>query len=416
MNLEEASRNIIQIVKEHSDQGGITKNEAVRKLSHDFGGSRSTYWKCFEYLLDPNGSKKIEARIVPPNKQRELLFSTEEYGRLEFLKKQLLEVDKFLEFVQNDPLVGDVYYPDSVDRKKLLKIIPLEDDLSDPVGRPLIETLFVDSKTGFNPDSLSKTSQSVLWHQIEKKDDMVDTICTLQARHDILEKLPFFLINHIKKQNSFSKVTKNEGLGMVSKYSIICSELLQKNYLYSPYYSEKFAKQLKRTTQVFLEKGIYTSDIEIDFLKTLGRYYFLISLKYSSDLKIDSSKEQIKISKFVQSFYSSNIQNNDLTTKSIGRNEKAKKDLEILDEDFHEYLTGLGPFDYIEEDTLKTLKKIDKSFGGRFIRKFKLNLQSDPIEVTYYYAEWLFKLGIFSTLEQKMIDLTILHAEIHIEE
>ena len=69
---------IIQLVKEHEDRGGITKNEACRILIENYGGSRSTYWKCFDYLMGPILAMKLKQRLFPQTTTRETLSHREE--------------------------------------------------------------------------------------------------------------------------------------------------------------------------------------------------------------------------------------------------------------------------------------------------------------------------------------------------
>jgi len=47
----EVKTGIIRLVEEHEVKNGISKNEAATILIARHGGSRATYWKCFNELL-----------------------------------------------------------------------------------------------------------------------------------------------------------------------------------------------------------------------------------------------------------------------------------------------------------------------------------------------------------------------------
>ena len=356
MQLQEGCQRIIQVVKEHEDKGGITKNEACRILIEKYGGSRSTYWKCFEHLLGSNSSKEVEARIIPPSKQLERLFPTEKNKKVGEFQIKLKTVKKLLELIDKTPLIGDCYAN------------PKKDGLLDPDN-------FTEAET------------------IRKESEKEIEIYTLQARHDILEKLPLFLINYInEKNNEFSKEAKQECMTLMTPTIISCVTLLQRDYSKSSYCSNQFIDNSHITTHVYFGKIEAEPDIVAEFLKILGRYYYLITDNFGDRFKIDSCTEQKIISNFASAFY---------PKTTINYAEDSKK---IHIDALSIYMTGRPPYhDIFKQDELQILDKIMDGLAGKIVRKYVLYSETDPTKIYDYYIKWIMSLQIFSKLERRLI-------------
>ena len=357
MQLQEGCQKIIQLVKEHEEKGGITKNEACRILIENYGGSRSTYWKCFDHLLGPNSGNEIEAKIVPPNKQLEKLFPTEKNKKVEEFRSNLKKAEKLIEFLEKTPLVGDCY-----------------------------ENLKNDKFLGSTNNVEAETIRKNTIKEIE--------IYTLQARHNILEKMSLFLINYInEKDNDFSKDAKQECMILMTPLIIKCVTILQKDYSKSVYCSNQFINNTNITTHIFFGKIESEPDIVAEFLKILGRYYYLISNKFANRFKIDSCKEQKIISDFARTFYPK-------TTMNYAEDSK-KIHIDVL----AMFMVENGPsyHEMIGSEELKILEKVMNGLAGKIVKKYITYSETDPLNIYDYYIKWIFSLQIFSKLERRII-------------
>lgn len=355
MQLEEGCQKIIQVVKESENDGGITKNEVCRKLIEKYGGSRSTYWKCFEYLLGL--SSEIEARIVPPNKQRELLFPTDKNRKVDGLRYKIKTAEKLIDLVEQTPLFGDCYKN------------PKKSKDLDPSNHIEVERIRKFTKK-----------------EIE--------IYTLQARHDLLEKISTFLIHYINdKTNEFSEDAEKECKEIMTPLIIRTITILQKDYSESVYCSNQFLDNVEFTTHIFSGKIDAESDIDAEFLKVLGRYYYLISEKFSNRFKIDSSKEQKIISDFTKTFYPKSQFKYDKNNKQISTEVLAAYFLVPISDDI------------VEQEERKILDKMMNGLAGRTVKKYILYGETDPIKIHEYYVKWFLSLHIFSNFEKKMVTL-----------
>ena len=357
MQLQEGCQRIVKLVKEHESRGGITKNETCRILIEEHGGSRSTYWKCFEQLLSPNSNNEIEARVIPPNKQLEKLFPTEKNRKIDEFRVKLETAKKMISFLEKTPLIGDCY--ENQKKNKLLA-------------------------------SPNNTEAETIRKGTEKSIE----VYTLQARHDILEKISLFLINYInEKNNGFSGDTKQECMNLMTPLIIHCVIVLQRDYSESAYCSNQFINNANITTHIYFGKIETEPDIVAEFLKILGRYYYLISNQFANQMKIDSCKEQKIISSFASSFYPKSKFNYDEDSKKIH--------IDVL----ADYILNSPPYILVESEEQKILDNVMGGIVGKLVRKYILYSETDPLNIYDYYLQWILSLRIFSKLEKRTVML-----------
>lgn len=339
----------------------------------EHGGSRSTYWKGFENLLGDKGGNLIESRIIPPNKQQTKLFPTESNKRMSEFKSKLDHVHRILNLLEKNPSIGDCYIND-IKNKRITKFSKKF-------------AIYFQQEA----DSIRKTNE-------EKYLD----VYTLQARHDLLEKLPLFLYDYVyDPDNGLTKV-KEECLKSCNPFIERCLQILQGNYSNSPFFSNFWGYECKSNTRIWRGRGQIIPNIESEFLKILGRYYFLISKELANKFKIDSCNEQKTISNFTMAFYP--------RSKVMIGFDPIKKQL-VESDDLYNYkwktISDLNTSQFpipIPED-------IDEGFdtlGNRLMHGFYDDDFNDPAGVVEYYLNWIISLKILSSLELGMIIITFI--------
>lgn len=359
---DEHKTNVVKIVQEYEEKGGISKNEAATLLIQRHGGSRSTYWSVFGQLIKDG---QIELKLV--SKQQSRLFPTENKKKIQEFQDKIKSIRNLLNLIDKHPQFGDCFSWHVTDKiPKLDAYYVREIDLWKRV-------------IGYTMDFASK-------------DRTPEAYC-LQARYDILKNLPIFLMDYINDPtNDFSNVVKEEALKTVYPLMVECIKKVQTEYSKSPYYSNKFFDDHKINTKISLIRGLPLEDIKAEFLRVLGRYYFSISKALSKD-KVDSCTEQKVISDFTRSFFTKSIIPNDALGDSIGEgliieywldNQKPRKR-------------------FFKEGMLERLDEVHNTLGGKFAKKFDKYGNNDPFIVADFYNNWVFTLGLFSILEKRII-------------
>lgn len=369
MRLEETNQKIIDIVKEYEGKGGITKSEACRILMNKFGGSRSTYWKSFDYLLSDEGGNKIEAKIIPPNKQQQTLFPTDSAKKLADFKKKILAVNILLDLIEKYPLIGDCY------------------------------TEIKNCPTHFSKRFIPYFHREAEVIRIDVTSEQYSDAYTLEARHDILEKLPAFLHDYISDSRTELDSVKAECLSLCNDVISRSVSMLQKNYSESPFLSNEFYNNIESNLHVWYSCGQKIPGIESDFLRSICRYYFLVSVEFAPKFKPDSSPQQRTISAFVRIFY-------------------PRKKLQIQRE-------GLYDYDYLSMHQLNTanipppplnlpgvIEEIEASLGQKFMAGFYDDDYNDPTGIAEYYLNWLISLKIFSVIELDVMRIIFFRATV----
>lgn len=359
---DDHKENVVKIVQEYEEKGGISKNEAATLLIERHGGSRTTYWKVFEQSV-----KEGDIELRPYRKQQYRLYPTESKKKIQEFYEKMNIVKKLLKLLDSFPQDGDCFSLEGKEKiPKLSKYYQNEIELWKRV-------------VGYTID-------------FDRRGIIANVYC-LQARYDILRNIPIFLVNYVNDPvNGFSKTVKDELMIIVQPILIECMKKLQKDYSKSPYYSTKFLESQTGNIEISLVNGLPLENISAEFLRILGRYYFLISKKLSK-YQIDSCKEQKAISEFVRCFYSKSKIPNDKLSESLTE--------ELIIE---YWLDNQKPRKrFFKEGMLERLDEVHRALGGKFAKKFDRYGNNDPFIVTNFYNNWIFTLGIFSLLEKRII-------------
>ena len=206
--------------------------------------------------------------------------------------------------------------------------------------------------------------------------------------------MSLFLINYInEKDNDFSKDAKQECMILMTPLIIKCVTILQKDYSESVYCSNQFINNTNITTHIYFGKIESEPYIVAEFLKVLGRYYYLISRKFTNKFKIDSCKEQKIISEFARMFYPKT------TLNYAEDSEKIHIDVLAM------YMLENGPpyHEMISSEELKILDKVMSGLAGKIVKKYVMYSETDPLNIYDYYIKWILSLQIFSKLERRII-------------
>lgn len=362
MKGDEIKSNITNLVQERESKDGISKNEAATILIERHGGSRATYWKYFAELVKEG---QIELRKI--TKQQERLFTTTKNRKINEFKEKIKHVKNLLDLLDNDSVTGDCF------------------------GWHVTDQITIEA---YHMRELELWKQVVGYTKEYESRYSSPTAFCLQARYDIIKNLPSFLANYINDpQNEFSESAKAECMEIIHSVMIKCLQMLQRDYTNSPYYSNQFDENHKINTRIALVRGLPLPDLQAEFLRILGRYYFLVSKNDSIGGKIDSCGKQKIISIFVQNFFSrSNIPNDKLS-------DSITSDLVV-----EYWLSNQKPRkQFVKPEMIERLDEAHKTLGGKFARKFDRYGNNDPFIVSSYYNEWVFSLGLFSTLEKRII-------------
>lgn len=377
LKIAETAQKIVELVQEYEEKGGITKNEACRILIEKHGGSRSTYWKGFDYLLSNGGGNLIESRVVPPNKQQTTLFPTDSSKKMVEFENKLLQVKCLLNLIEKNPTIGDCYV-NSFKKKKLTKF---------------------SQKFAIY---FKQEADSIRFTNDEKYLDFY----TLQARHDLLEKLPLFLYDYVQDSDNGLTKVKDECLKKCNPFIERSLMLLQDDYSGSPFFSNQWSLTCGSNARIWRGKSQLIPNLESEFLKILGRYYFLISKEFAPKFKLDSSVEQKTISEFAKAFYP--------RVKLTRGFDPIKKQLVESDELYNYGYKSVSDLNSSEfpipvpdgDDDLFD------SLGHRLLHGFYDDDFNDPAGIVEYYLGWITSLNILSSIELGIVVLIFLRGVI----
>ncbi|MDH3766014.1 MAG: hypothetical protein OER82_09420 [Nitrosopumilus sp.] len=232
----------------------------------------------------------------------------------------------------------------------------------------------------------------------QKKDHKTFGFYTLQARHDLLQNMSLFLTNYINdKKNEFSDCAKKEAMMLATPLMIRSVTILQKEYNTSIYCSDKFCKKFDGQIHIYQAKIESEADISVEFLKTLGRYYFLHRGIATCTFKMNSNKEQKIISEFTRAFYSKKeLLSNIIKTSSI--------QLDALGIYFTgEYYEGKNK--NLPRNEFKILDKIMKGIAGKMVKKYLWYGKTDPVAIHEFCINWFLRIDVFTKLEKRILNL-----------
>jgi hypothetical protein len=362
MKGDEHKSNVMRLIQDHEDKGGITKNEAATILINQYGGSRSTYWNVFEQLI-----KEGQIQLKTIKKQQQRLFPTENKKKVEEFKEKIKKINDLLKLLKEYPEIGDCFSWHVTDK------------IPNSSGYYLREIDLWKRVVGYTRD-------------FESKYRSPEAYC-IQARYDILKNLPIFLMEYIDDTaNEYPNLVKEEVRKMIYPIMLECIKMAQGDYSRSPYYSNKFFEQHTINTKISLICGLPLEDIKAEFLRILGRYYFAISKKFVK-ADFDVCREQKIISEFIKTFFHKSKIPDDKLSDGITTN--------LIIEYWLDEQKPRKKF--FKEGMLERLDEVHQILGGKFARKFDRYGNNDPFLVANFSNKWIFTLELFSRLEKRII-------------
>jgi len=369
---------------------GITKNELVRILQEEGIASRVTFYDYFDEMAD---SKKgnIIRNVVPKGKINSLCFPTPSNQIMVQLECKFKSITNLLDLIKKYPELGDCFIP----LPKLKKIFEGE-KIPPETGFIHNPSLYLDmihsKKTSFGE------SNSYI------------TLRSHRARHDILKELSIFLTHYLNSsKRKYSKQIKEECIKILTPTFLRSLKILSEDYIETV----NISKDLKKTIQLTVPKdsGVFISlirapiipQIEIEFLKILGRYYYTISKQFSKKMELDSCKEQKIISQVIKNFYC------EVDTKS---QENEKLDSQDIKRIFQ--LNSNSSTNRDKENELKnTYGFNENSLATKLVKTFSKDEEDtdDSLHIKIYYTKLFLSLDIFNKNEQQIIKYDLKHDE-----
>lgn len=324
-----------EILREH--EKGMSKNELIHKLEDAEVCTRVTFYSYFDQMIKDN---IIEFRKV--GKQQHKCFSTVTNKILAEFQEKVKIVNELLDLVEKNPTVGDCFTLD-----------PLKAEIPDWMKDYLPE---------FEVISYASFYYNPPWSHTEYG----EMVPSLRARHDLLKNLPLFLTYYINKTyGDFSQQIKDKCINILSALLTRCVLLLQSNYDL-PFLTHEFEKLLKNMHPKGELKIIAINpperDMEVDFLRILGRYYYLWSCE-KKDFEYNNIESKKIIVTFIKAFFPQPNEVDD------------KKAIKTLETEHHHHPT---------KETL----------GVRY--RLSLKLGEEPFVVMNYYSKLFSIEGLFS--------------------
>ena len=389
---------ISEVVSEY-ELTGITKNELVRILQQEGIASRMTFYEYFGAMIDPKGANIIQM-IVPKGKINAICFPTPANQIMVQLKTKFKSVANLLDLIKKYPSLGDCFIP-LPNLKKLFHngLIPPETGYS----HSFLHTEYIHSKK----TSFGESTSSI-------------TLRGHGARHDILKELSVFLTHYLNSpQRKFPKQIKEECMKILTPTFLRSLKILNDDYIETVSISKELKKTIQltapRDSAIFINmvKAPTMPQIEVEFLKILGRYYYTISKQFSKKMEIDSCNEQKIISEVIKNFYNKNDFKNNL-------------DIKLETEDI-ENILHLNTTWNIKKDSKNALKEVygfdENSFILNFVKTFYKSYDSetsvnevgadndDALHIKNYYFKLFLFLDIFSKKEQQILEYILKHDE-----
>lgn len=367
---EELFGKVVEILSNYEVEG-ISTNELIQKLETDGIVSRNTFYKYWELMKDPKKANIIELKKV--KKQQMRCFPTQQNRVLDDFKNKMKIAEKMLELIENLPIEGDCFGFES--KKKF----------------PEWFDAYYEEVSCYKPQH--GASIFPISYKPEKHNDYKELqIFTLQARYDFLKNFPLFLINFISHpKNNYVNKVKDKCVEIVSPLIIRSVTILQKDYPKFTSFTFQLEKLIQKKVPYSLiavtsVKSLFEGDHESEFLKILGRYYFILSLRFSNNLNYDSSQEQKIISNFIETFFH-------------------KSDIPKTDYDKLKYLEFMDVYSELqlaksdEHEKRQLYDKIRNSLGDKIGRSWWRG-ENDPYVVLKYYTDLLIRLELFSKIEK----------------
>ena len=369
---------------------GITKNELVRILQQEGIASRMTFYEYFDAMTDPKGANIIQMR-VPKGKINAICFPTPANQVLVKLKEKFKSITNLLNLIKKYPELGDCFIP----LPKLTKILG---------GKKIAP------ETGFQYDTSLYTD---LIHSKKTSFGESRSYITLRshgARHDILKELSVFLTHYLNSpKRKYSKQVKEECIKILTPTFLCSLKILSEDYVDTINVSRELKKTIQLTAPkdsgvfIGLVKAPTIPQIEIEFLKILGRYYYTISKQFSKKMEIDSCREQKIISQVIKNFYC------ELDVTNNVDEELDSQDIKRIFGLNNNFSTNRD-----KENELKNTYGFDEhSLAIKLVKTFSQDEENtdDSLHIKIYYTKLFLSLGIFNKKERQIMEYDLKHDE-----
>ena len=367
--VENITDGISDILKEYSESG-ITKNRLIQNLIERKVCSRETFYSYYKAgkfgrLFEERGEGKYQ-KLYPTNSTKNLTV----------FKLKLQKIEKMLDFVKEWDYGDLLWQPQNTAKNLKVNSKQFKFWLS-------YHTHFEDVSDVDHIMNRKKKSKSM---------DVV--VYSVMGRHDFLKNLPLFLVNKISEYAKDEESSKEYFL-LIQPIIIKTLKTLQSHYTSSNlltdnslnmFYKPNNEKSIK--LKIKLITGISDPNVNANFLKILGRYYFALSTQFAKDMQLESSREQKIVSDVIKEFYVKNPDLEDVTEITDWNNfllvhETSDKISDKLHEEFH--------------------KMYDDSIGVRLIEKSENVKNNDPYFLRNYYVELFHILDIMTEPETKIL-------------
>ncbi len=369
------------------EQTGISKNSLIAELQYAKIASRMTVLDYLPEMIDPKRGNIIELR-VSEGKINPLCFPTKANLALVQLKKKFKIVNNLLDLIEQYPALGDCFIP-----------IPKFKDISKNNEK-------IEPNTGFK-DASNLYLEIIHANKTSFSDDNTTfTLRSHKARQDFLKGLPVFLTKYLNSSKMrYSNQVKEESIKILTPIFLRTLKIFNNDYSETLNVSKKAKEIIQKTlpannmVMIGLVKSQVMPNLEVEFLKILGRYYYTISKQFSKEMKFDSSNEQKIISKFITSFYSEQKNDSD----------------EMYDSEDIEQILSLNGIFRVSRDkdiTLKNAYGLDKdSLVLKLVKTFDRDFihRDDSLHIKIYYLRLFLFLELFSKKEQQILEYIIEH-------
>ncbi|WP_428324349.1 hypothetical protein [Nitrosopumilus sp.] len=367
---------------------GITKNELVRILQEAGIASRVTFYEYFDEMADPKKANIIQM-ITPKGKINPICFPTPENQSLVRLKEKFKSIRNLLNLIKKYPELGDCFIP-----LPNLKKIHNSEKIPPMTGYGQNTSLYSDiihsEKTSFGESN----SYIILRSHM--------------ARHDLLKELGIFLTHYLNSpKRKHSKQIKEKCIKILTPTFLQALNILSEGYVNTTTVSKELKKTIQTTapidSAVFigLVRAPTMPQVEVEFLKILGRYYYTISKRFTKNMELDSCREQKIISQVIRDFYCDDDEDD---YEDVLDTQDIERILRLNDN----FVTTRD-----KENEIKNEYGFDNSLAINLVKTFSNDEEDvdDALHIKIYYTKLFLSLGIFTKREQQIIEYDLKHDE-----
>lgn len=278
---------IIRILGERPE--GMHKNELIQILVKNHITTKTTFYKNLSDYSDPKGKNII---LLKKHGKRELCCPTNYVLITTEFNRKLIVVNDLLNFIAKNPDIGDVLL--ITKKSKGTKTLARTEILH---KHQIIE--FVDPQKFLKKKKIAKNKIKI-------------AIVPVWARNSILKEMSFYLVNRINSvYRSHSNKLKKELVKELFPVMNYCLEIFLNSISKNTFDArEVFGTLVKKIDHIKdVSFGPYTVNASPTYISTrefediVWYYFFLVSLHFSNNLRIEGAVEQKIVSNFIREFF-----------------------------------------------------------------------------------------------------------------